>query len=106
MFHSDSLQSCRRSSADRLGSATLYVQQTGSLPKMAWLKRLTAALTAPRNIADGAVTTAPEGADLAAKGTEPNAWSLSTVATRPMEKSNRSSTPVSCVVNLLGAHND
>ena len=68
---------------------------------MAWLKRLTAALTAPRKIANDAVTTAPEGADLAAKGTEPNAWSLRTAATRPMEKSNRSSTPVSCVCEFV-----
>jgi hypothetical protein len=43
---------------------------------MAWLKRLTAALTVPRNVADDAVATVPEGADLAAKGTGPNAWSL------------------------------
>jgi hypothetical protein len=65
---------------------------------MAWLKRLTAGLTAPRNVADDAVTTAPKCADLAAKCREPHPWSLRTAATRPMEKSNRSST--------LGAHND
>jgi hypothetical protein len=70
---------------------------------MAWLKRLTAALTAPRNVADDAVATAPEGADLAAKGAEPNPRSLRIAATKPMEKSNRSSTPVSCVCQFVGS---